>query len=69
MFEIKLVKYVDKTKTYTNKEGKEFPTIRYFIEYGTKHVQVQPRFNEDYKVFDVLSTTFIKEIEDKKDSK
>lgn len=59
---MKVIKRIDKTKTYKDRNGKEHPSINYYLELDNrKWIAIRPSFYQDCKLLDVVCETITNE--------
>ena len=59
---MKVIKIVNKNQTYTDKNGKEYTSINYYLELDNKQwVPFRPSFSKGYMLLDAVCETIVNE--------
>lgn len=59
MNEIKLVKVVNKGKTYLDKNGKERTDVNYYVVFNGVYIAIKPCFSKGYSQLDMFAEKVI----------
>lgn len=57
MNDIKIIKVVNKSKTYQDKNGKSHPQVNYYIVVNNSWIAFRPSFSKGYTQLDLVCET------------